>query len=842
MKKNNILAILALSVFMVPVVGAMSHSGTVSDWFGVEVADTVLTDTGVQVTELSDSMKSVLEPQKRTLTGTELLPDSIENVQSDSTGNVLPDSTANVQKSTQTEGKKYGTVKGVVSYSNGEGIVNAKLEFASETDTILTTSLADGTFSIELLEGKYDLYVSYQEEKIKPIDVKVKAGKTEEISKKKLEFDAKLLRDVEVTAERGCRYFSAHICNLAKYPLANAVMYVYNLSDTVTPLKVVYSNTEGNFADSLVLGDYILRPAYLDKKLGDINLTVTNEDVNIDTIVVDNIKHLRLGNPMSVEARNAFISLYKKRIGSDYSAKNYNRAYDHWRTAFCARPDRYLVQYLDGIAILNASIATDIYDKRYDRLKLYTEELNDLFELAIINIDSLNAQIVGEDTLTVAQLRAQQIEYYKINWQMDTVFKTPEFKKGDYKFDNLVYFTYKDSIKTDWEVEFFKDSVRNIELYNMARPFITSENTNLFMKDIDAFRFILHFKATDEINRLNSRENAKSIVVKDKELMEAKASELLFLNNPEDQNLAGFYDRFVKRTPDIEKFFIGSVEDMLAYYRALPQTKDNLLAVVNDEMLNGRRARNNYEVQVYLDNILRALANEYAKENKPDSVFITRLAIIDKAKSIRNNRGLAMEHRKHYNGLWRQRVNGLMKDYGKELTRAQKASNYIALAEYNQFYKVDSASSYSQEQIARYKRNFEIYNDSAAMFGYPLKAVEEAIDIYNYATEEGKNKGDDYYWYLSLAYKKLNDAISKVEDWNKNPNVPEINISLEKLKEYRDKGCAQYFFTLDEAFQRGFSKSETEVSGSYRVSNKTKNLSVKVKGKERTYSTRLYIK
>ena len=835
MKRNNILAILALSVFMVPVAGAMSHSGTVSDWFGVEVADTVLTDTGVQVTELSDSMKSVLEPQKRTLTGTELLPDS--------TGNVLPDSTANVQKRTQTDGKKYGTVKGVVSYSNGEGIVNAKLEFASETDTILTTSLADGTFSIELLEGKYDLYVSYQEEKIKPIDVKVKAGKTEEISKKKLEFDAKLLQDVEVTAERGCRYFSAHICNLAKYPLANAVMYVYNLPDTVTPLKVLYSNTEGNFADSLVLGNYILRPAYLDKKLGDINLTVTNEDVNIDTIVVDNIKHLRLGNPMSVEARNAFISLYKKGIGSDISAENYNRAYDHWRTAFCARPDRYLVQYLDGITILNASIAADTIQKRYDRIKYFNEELMDLFELAIINIDSLNAQIVGEDTLTVAQLRAQQIEYYKINWQMDTVFKTPEFKKGDYKLKGLVFFTNIDSVKpTDWEVEFFKDSVRNIELYNMARPFITSENTNLFMKDIDAFRFILHFKANDEIARLNSREKAKSIVIKDKELMEAKASELNFLKNPKDEGFAGFYDRFVKKTPDIEKFFIGSVEDMLAYYKALPNSKDNILAAVNDEMLNGRRARNNYEVQVYLDTKLRELLGEYEKENKPDSVFITRLAIIDKAKSIRNNKGLAMEHRKRYNILWRDRVNALMKDYGKELTRAQKASNYIALAEYNQFYKVDSASSYSQGQIAGYEHRYNLYNDSAAMFGYPLKAVEEAIDIYSYATGEGKNKGDDYYWYLSLAYNKLNDAISKVEDWNKDPNVPELNISLEKLKEYRDKGCARYFITLDEAFSRGFSKSNTNASGSYRVSNKIKNLSVKVKEGERTYSTRLYIK
>ena len=323
MKRNNIFAVLALSFFMAPVAGAMSHPATAPNWLGVEVADTIVRSIDVQAVEASDSTMNALEPQKRILT----------------------------------DGKKYGTVTGVVSYNKGEAIVNAKLEFVSESDTILTTSQGDGAFSIELLEGEYDLYVSYQEEKIKPVSVKVKAGKTTEISKNKLEFDSKHLKELEVVGAKGKRYVTLHICNLAKSPLALAELQISSVSDTLN--KIIYSDNDGNFSDSLLLGNYILRPKYLDYKFDDISVTISNADVTLDTIVVDNIKHLRLGETMTVKSRDALISLYKRELGNDISAENYSRAYSHWRKAFCARPDRYLVQYLDGIAILNASIAAD---------------------------------------------------------------------------------------------------------------------------------------------------------------------------------------------------------------------------------------------------------------------------------------------------------------------------------------------------------------------------------------------------------------------------------------------------------------------------------------------------
>ena len=228
MKRNNIFAVLALSFFMAPVAGAMSHPATAPNWLGVEVADAIVRSIDVQAVEASDSTMNALEPQKRILT----------------------------------DGKKYGTVTGVVSYNKGEAIVNAKLEFVSEPDTILTTSQADGAFSIELLEGEYDLYVSYQEEKIKPVSVKVKAGKTTEISKNKLEFDSKHLKELEVLGAKGKRYV-----------LPNAEVMIHQPS----------GGAKGQATDIKIVADHILRTkAKLNKILAE-NTGKPVEEVARDT-------------------------------------------------------------------------------------------------------------------------------------------------------------------------------------------------------------------------------------------------------------------------------------------------------------------------------------------------------------------------------------------------------------------------------------------------------------------------------------------------------------------------------------------------------------------------------
>lgn len=510
MRRNNIFAIFALSFFMLPATGVLALPVAVTDMSAIAAADTLVSSVAVQVTELSDSTKEALKPEKRELA----------------------------------DSKKYGTVKGVVSYDKGEAIENAKLEFVSESDTVITTSSSDGSFSIELLAGEYGLFVSYQEQKIKPIDVKVRAGKTVEISKNKLEFEAKRLEDLEVTALKGKRYVTAHVCDLAKSPLINAELYIYTLPDTQKVTKVLYSDLNGNFVDSLLLGNYLLRPVYLDIKHDDINLTVSNEDVIVDTIVVNNIKHLNLGERMTVKSRDALIAKYKKEIGTNYSPDNYRSVYEHWKEAFCARPDRHLVQYLDGVVIINASIAADTIQKRYDRIKLYNEELMDLFELAIVNIDSLNAQIAGNDTLTVAKLRAQQLEYLRANWQMDTVFRSPIVTKDNtyYKRNESSWYSNVTidgkSEEINWDNVLFADDMMNTRIYNMARDIVESGDLDLEMKDIDVFAKTMFYKFSQDTARVGLT-GARNIYAEDTTLTFMKARSVLDAVDPNAMSGSG---------------------------------------------------------------------------------------------------------------------------------------------------------------------------------------------------------------------------------------------------------------------------------------------------------------
>ena len=785
MKKNNILAILALSVFMVPVVGAMSHSGTVSDWFGVEVADTVLTDTGVQVTELSDSMKSVLEPQKRTLTGTELLPDSIENVQSDSTGNVLPDSTANVQKSTQTEGKKYGTVKGVVSYSNGEGIVNAKLEFASETDTILTTSLADGTFSIELLEGKYDLYVSYQEDKIKPVDVKVKAGETTEISKNKLEFDSKLLKEFEITAAKGRRRFNLHICNLAKLPLALAELEICTVPDTQKVKKVIYSDNDGNFSDSLLLGNYILRPKYLDYELDEIKVTVSNEDVNLDTIVVDNIKHLRIGEIMNIKSRDAMISLYKQKIGKDISAENYSRVYGDWREAFCARPDRYLVQYLDGITILNACIAADTIQKRYDRIKLYTEELMDLFELAIINIDSLNAQIAGEDTLTIAKLRAQQIEYFRTNWQMDTVFRSPVADNNNRKLvNNTNWISYieqngqKDSIK--WDEELFRDKTMNVRLYNMSRDIVTSDDDFVEMKDVDVYTQAMFFKFRMDSARVGLQ-GAKSAFYADTTLTLEKARRVLAALTPEQMqairgiNAVNFQRAINERFSFMSAWVVdeGDVDRLVEIYRRRWNTEgDDIVDVILGNKTFATSRDNAAAMELYYD----ALKNK--NEREPSFDLMSNII----------NRALRL---KKYNDVVNYTQKASVEPEFFDLSGYEQASMYVRAARV-----LEEMKGSTQQRYPWLKKAMQACPEYPDPYYYLARMIQN-INLGNVNPLLKRFK-------FCVAYEQFEIAKQKflaIEAMGDNTEV-KSNLTVDNIKQ-NQANCSANFPLIDDVFMQG---------------------------------------
>ena len=339
-------------------------------------------------------------------------------------------------------------------------------------------------------------------------------------------------------------------------PLVNVTLQFFSLPDT-TFAKGINSDTIGRYSIDLAGGNYLLRPSYLEETLEDIPVTVENgKSIEIDKIVFGNvmltqtvvtadstnhIKRLIVREPMTVEARDALIALYQKGIVEDVSPEAYSKIYDIWRKAFCARADRPIALYLDGVGILNATISADTAQARYDRIKLLNEELMDLFELAVINMDDLNNQLDKEhsDTLTVARLRAQQLEYLRANWQMDTVFNSPISAKGNrvYKNGERNWYSYieKDGVRDsiNWNNELFKDDVQNTRIYYMARAIVESEDLDVDMKDIDNFAQAMFYKFRKDSARVGMNET-KRIYFADTTLARSKARSILAAISPDE--------------------------------------------------------------------------------------------------------------------------------------------------------------------------------------------------------------------------------------------------------------------------------------------------------------------
>lgn len=755
MRINNIFAFIALSFFVSSVAEAKTLPVAVANKLAVELADTVVKNVGVTVEVVSDSTMQANKPKKGELK------------------------------------KQYGTVKGLVKYDKGDAIPNAKLEFISESDTVLTVSSTDGTFSIELLEGEYKLFASYQEQKIKPVDVKVKAGKITEISKGKLEFDAKMLNQVDVLGEKGKRNFNLHICNLAKLPLRNAELHIYGMPDTLKPLKVLYSDVNGNFTDSLLVGNYLIRPIYLDFKVDDINLAIANEDVDLDTIVVNNIRHLNLGELMTLKSRDALISLYKRGIGTDLSPENYSQAYEHWKRSFCARPDRYLVQYLDGIAILNASITADTIQKRYDRLGRYNEELMDLFELAIINIDSLNSQIAGNDTLTVAKLRAQQLEYLRANWQLDTMYRRPALPKDRTIYKNGSWYTYyevdgkEDSII--WDNELFANDAMNDVIYNMARDIVEAEDLDVEMKDIDVLAKTMFYKFSQDTARVKLA-GAREIYATDTLLVLEKARDVFAAISPDDMkaakglNAVNFQRGINTRFSEMASWVVdaGDIERLAQVYRNRWNTEGD--AVIDQILANRALATNRDNVSA-----MELYYNALKSKNEKEPTYERLLNVVNRAISM-----------KRYNDVINYCMQLFVEPEFFEETPYRQATMYLRV--------VDAYTSIGGSMRQKYP-----YIEKA------INACPEYSDAYYYKANLVYSASKRAGLSFCVAYDLYVEAKQKRVALGDNSEIKTV-YSAEKIQEQMNL-CVRYFPEYMDEHQRGTFGSGDNVSniGGYKV-------------------------
>lgn len=349
---------------------------------------------------------------------------------------------------------------------------------------------------------------------------------------------------------------TGRVLDSKKEVAVNASVQLYSLPDsTLNDGKSV--DEQGYFTFSAPAGDYYMLVSYIENKLPYMPITIfegkndTIQDLvfadrDIDAVEVteaaqDKVKHLKVGETMTVTARDALIALYRKGFAEDRSREAYSKTLDTWKRAFCARPDRPLDLYIDGIGILNATISADTAQQNYNRIGLLNEMLMDVYELAVINIDDLNNQLDKErsDTLTVAKLRAQQLEYLRANWQMDTVLRSPIAAKGNriYKSNERNWYSYtvtdgkKDSI--NWNNELFKDDEMNSKIYYMCREILKSEDLDIDMIDIDRFAQAMFYKFRKDSARVGLAE-AKNIYFADTALTRSKARAVLAAIGPDE--------------------------------------------------------------------------------------------------------------------------------------------------------------------------------------------------------------------------------------------------------------------------------------------------------------------
>lgn len=208
---------------------------------------------------------------------------------------------------------------------------------------------------------------------------------------------------------------------------------------------------------------------------------------------------------------------YKEMIAEDITPEAYRKAYTPWRSVFCSSDDRTLDLYIDGVGILMGNISLDTLERRGENMHIYTNELMELYDLAVENIDSLNAQIdftKTKDSLSVAKLRAQQVTYYRRCFEYDSILNSSHHNK-DFSDENLKY----------WEDVLFKDSIQITKLYPWYRGIIMSDETDIKMEHLGFFAKLLHFKIGDDVHI--GKGYAKKQFEEDRKIIEDKIEAMI---------------------------------------------------------------------------------------------------------------------------------------------------------------------------------------------------------------------------------------------------------------------------------------------------------------------------
>lgn len=336
--------------------------------------------------------------------------------------------------------------------------------------------------------------------------------------------------------------------------------------------------------------------------------------------------------------RALLISYYKNLIKEDQTGEAYVKAYIPWREAFMATPgsEKTLDMYVDGVGIIIANIDTDTLHHKPDSIHILTEDLMELYNLAVRNVDVLNSQIdftKTKDSITVAKLRAQQVRHYRNFFEIDSMFHSTH------------HTNYNDAADIQfWEDYMFRDSTQIEILYPWYIEILTSPDTDIDITHVAHFAKLLHMKTAKESKILGGAV-AKENFFKDRAIAEEKAKILLENADPsvivdENRNLnqkdyyAGQF-RSIENTFNLTQSGFIAANDYAALEKIFEERLNKEGPAVLDELL-ASGLQNSDSSEVYI----RALQAKY--EMDPSFDIVMKLA--SKTSKLKKYYKNAMEY------------------------------------------------------------------------------------------------------------------------------------------------------------------------------------------------------
>ena len=197
--------------------------------------------------------------------------------------------------------------------------------------------------------------------------------------------------------------------------------------------------------------------------------------------------------PITANEYDACVKYYKEHLPKGEMQK----AYNPWKSVFNSNESRSLSLYNDGVPVLLGCVSIDTLNQRYDNIGKYCEELVELYDIAIENIDDLNAQIDfnrGGDSITVAELRSQQYYHYINLSIIDSIFNSSHHN------------SFSDENRAYWKNAIIKDPANVYKHYAWLHDIVYSDVTKIHSNQLLDFSIICKIKMNSDINKYNLRE------------------------------------------------------------------------------------------------------------------------------------------------------------------------------------------------------------------------------------------------------------------------------------------------------------------------------------------------